>query len=270
MRGLRAGVFIAVGLFAANAQAATKDQCISAFDQGQTLRRGGHLKQAREQLLVCAQQECPSVLRADCSDVLRQVEAAMPSIVLRIQDANGLDVTNVQVELNGAPLTNASDGRAIPVDPGKVTINVKQGTLSVTVDAVVAEAEKNRIVKVTIGGEPQKKPEPVKPAPPPEPARDVVGYAVPGALAAIGVAGFVIAGVTRLGAGSDADDAKKSCGPVCPESTRDHLSSELVRANIFFGVGIGGVVAAAATWFILAPRSQSATSAALTSGVARW
>src|SRR5262245_39904559 len=61
--------------------APTKEACIAAFDHGQQSRRDGALRRAREELLVCSQQECPAVVRADCAGVLREVDAAQPTIV---------------------------------------------------------------------------------------------------------------------------------------------------------------------------------------------
>lgn len=246
-------------LLVSNAAAAPpkKDDCINAFDAGQRAKREGHLKQAHESLLICVQTECPAVLRSDCGDVLKQVDAAQPSIVLGASDAKGNDLTDVTVELDGAPLVTALDGRAVLVDPGQLSLVFKRPPWDpVTVDVLVKEAEKNRSVRATLGP-----PAPVSAPPaatkpvPPAPARGVVGYAVPGALAALGVGALAFAGVTRLGAGSDADDLKASCGPTCPQSERDALSSDLVRANVFFGVGIGAIVLAATSWFLLAPSS---------------
>lgn len=238
------------------AAAPKKEECIAAFDAGQRARREGHLKQAHESLLVCSQKECPGVLRADCSDVLRQVDDAQPSIVLGAADASGRDLTDVTVELDGKPLVMALDGRAIVVDPGKLSLVFKRGTWDpVTIDVVIKEAEKNRSIRATLG--------PAAPAPPAattpiapvkredERKRSAVGYAVPATLAALGLGSLGYAGVTRLNAGRDADDLKSSCGPTCPQSERDSLSSDLVRANATFAIGIGALVLAATTWFIL-------------------
>lgn len=255
-----------LGVPATALAAGKKEECIGAFDKGQRARREGHFKEAKESLLICSAQECPAVVRADCADVLRQVDAAQPSIVLKAADAKGADLTDVTVELNGASFATSLDGRALPVDPGKLSLVFKRPPWEpVTVNVVVAETEKNRIVAATLGP-----PAPASVVPPPAPpgpveqARSTVGWIVPGALAAVAVGGFAFGGIVRLGAGNDADDLKARCGPTCPPSERDRLSDDLVKANIGLGVGIGGLVLAAATWFILAPRSARTT--ALTRG----
>ncbi len=239
----------------AYAAPATKEQCITAFDAGQRARREGRLKQAHESLLVCAQPECPAVVRADCGDVLKQVDAAQPSIVLGAADAKGNDLTDVTVELDGKPLVTSLDGRALTVDPGKLSLVFKRPPWDpVTVDVVVKEAEKSRAVRATLGPPLPAAPAATSPVPAPlAPPRSTAGYVVPAALAALGIGALAFAGVTRLGAGSDADDLKASCGPTCPQSQRDDLSSDLVKANVTFGIGIGALVLAATTWFLLAP-----------------
>lgn len=236
--------------------ASKKEECIAAFDNGQRARREGHLKQAHESLLACAQSECPTVLRADCSDVLRQVDSAQPTVVFGAADQSGKDLTDVVVELDGKPLVTSLDGRAIEVDPGKLVFVFKHAPWEpVSVEVVVKEAEKTRNVRATLGprAAPEAATKPVAPIATEEPKRSVAGYAVPGALGVLGLGALAFAGITRLGAGSDADDLKNQCGPTCPQTERDDLSSTLVRANIGLGVGIGALVAAAATWFILAP-----------------
>jgi hypothetical protein len=251
-------LFVSSDAFAA---APKKEECISAFDAGQRARREGHLKQSHESLVVCSQKECPSVLRADCSDVLRQVDDAQPSIVLGASDASGKDLTDVTVELDGTPLVTELNGRAILVDPGKLALVFERPPWDpVTVDVVIKEGEKGRSVRATLGPPASTTPAPpaaTKPVPvrPEEtPPRSVLGYAVPGTLAALGLAALTYAGVTSLEAGNDADGLKSTCGPICPESDRDSLSSDLVRANASFAIGVGLVVLAATSWFILGPR----------------
>lgn len=260
---MRRGAFITVGLLACTmhvneAAAATKAECISNFDLAQRSKREGHLKQAHDSALICSQSECPAVVRQDCGDILKTVDVAQPSIVVGAADAKGNDLTDVTVELDGKPILTTLDGRAVNVDPGKLTLTIKRAPWDpVVVEIVIKEAEKNRTVHVTLGPPaPAAPPAAMKPSPAelePAPQRSAVGYAVPGAFAAIGVGALVFAGITRLGAGGDADDLKSSCGPVCPQSERDSLSGDLTRANIFLGVGIGSLVIAAASWFIFSP-----------------
>lgn len=243
-----------------NAYAApTKEACISAFDQAQQLRRAGHLRQSREQLVVCSQSECPKLVRADCADVLRQVEAAQPTIVLKASDAKGADLTDVRVEVDGQTLARSLDGRAIAVDPGKLSIVFHRPPWkAVGLDVVVAEGEKGRVVQVTLGP-PAPKPRVETSAPVP-PERGVIGWVVPAGLGLLGLGSLAAAGVSRLDLGSEADDLRARCAPACPQEDRDRMSSQLVTTNVMLGVGVGALALATMAWFIFTPKASTLRS----------
>jgi hypothetical protein len=238
--------------------APTKEACIGAFDNAQRARRAGQLRTARAELLTCSQQECPSIVRADCTGVLRQVEAAQPTIVLKASDAKGNDLTDVTVELNDEKLTTALDGRALPVDPGKLSLVFRRPPWEpVTVDVVIAEAEKSRIVRATLGP-PLPEETSSRRDEAPRSKRSTAGYIVPGVFAGLGAGALVFAGVNRLSLGDQADDLRARCAPECSQAERDRMSNDLVLTNVMLGAGIGSLVLAAATWFIFAPKSADA------------
>jgi hypothetical protein len=232
----------------------TKEACIAAFDEAQRLRRAGSLRISREQLVICSQQECPAVVRADCAGVLREVESAQPSIVLKAADPSGNDLTDVSVELGGAKLTTTLDGRALAVDPGKLSLVFTRAPWKpVTVEVVVAEGEKGRIVQAQFGTPTSKPLGATRPAD----KRSVAGWAVPAGLAAMSATAFTFAGLSRLSLGDDADSLRTTCGPACPQADRDDLSDRLVRANVVFGIGVTALAAAVLTWFVLGPKPAS-------------
>src|SRR5262245_56106628 len=66
-----------------------KVTCAQAYETAQRLREGHRLREAREQLLVCARPECPALLRRDCAPWLGEVEAVLPSIVVVARTADG-------------------------------------------------------------------------------------------------------------------------------------------------------------------------------------
>ncbi len=201
------------------------------------------------------------MLRADCADMLRQVEAAQPTIVLKAVDAKGADVTDVSVDLNGKRLVSSLDGRAIAVDPGKLSlVFARPPAKPVTVTVMIGEGEKSHIVQANL--EPLAAP--TTSTPPgsdpddrtrPRAIRSVAGWAVPGGFAALGAAAFAYAGITRLSLESEANDLRRTCGPTCLQEDRDRLSGELVTVNIMLGVAITSVALAAASWFVLGPKN---------------
>lgn len=231
--------------------------CIAAFDDGQRLRSDGKLRAAREKLLVCSQRECPGVLREDCAGVLREVELAIPTIVLSASDREGHDLADVAVTLAGQPLATRLEGRAVSVDPGRLALTFERKPWApVTVEIVVAEGEKNRNVRATLGPPPGS--DPYKPADEaPASERSLAGWAVPIGLGVVGAGALAFAGATRIRIGNEADDLRAACAPECPPADRDRLASDLATANVALGVGLASLAIAAVTWFVLAPRGSA-------------
>lgn len=231
--------------------------CIKAFDDGQRLRTDGRLRAARDRLLVCSQKECPGVLREDCAGVLREVDLATPTIVLAASDRDGKDLADVEVTLAGQPLSSRLDGRAVTVDPGRLNLEFhRKPWAPVKVEIVVAEGEKNRYVRATLGP-PKEMADDRNDGNPPAPKRSLVGWAVPIGFGIVSAGAFAFAGSTRLRIGDEADDLRRSCAPECKTEDTDRLADELTVANIALGVGIGSVVLAAVSWFVLAPRGPA-------------
>jgi hypothetical protein len=85
------------------ARAAKPDMktCIAAFDQGQRSRSDNELRRARTELLVCTQESCPAVLRADCAGVLRSLEADVPTVVFATADGDGHDISDAAISAGG-------------------------------------------------------------------------------------------------------------------------------------------------------------------------
>lgn len=237
-------------------------ECIKAFDDGQRMRTDGRLRAAHDRLLVCSQKECPGVLREDCAGVLREVELATPTIVLAASDRDGRDYADVEVTLGGQPLSSRLDGRAVTVDPGRLVLVFKRKPWEpVKLEIVVAEGEKNRNVRAVLGP-PKEMADDRHDGREPAPKRSLVGWAVPIGFAVIGAGALAFAGSTRLRIGNEADDLRSTCAPECPQSQTDSLHDDLTVANIALGIGIGSLVLAGVSWFVLAPRASSPSKTA--------
>src|SRR5687767_6782093 len=123
-----------------------KAACVAALDQGQSLQSSRRLKDARASYMQCASETCPAVLREDCSKLLNDVEAALPSIVLSAK-VDGHDATDAKILLDGEMPEGALDGRSIIVDPGQHIARFERpGSAAVEVKIVAKEGEKNRLV----------------------------------------------------------------------------------------------------------------------------
>jgi hypothetical protein len=242
--------------------------CIAAFDEGQRARSSRTLKTARDKLIVCTQETCPAVLRADCAGVLKEVEAALPSVVFAVDDGQGHDVVDVKVFDGDVLLIERLDGAALKIDPGLHRFRLERaGARAKVIDHVANEGERGRVVRVSLAAEePAKpiepKPDPLFVAPSPTPSRSTVGYAVPIGFATLAVASFAVSGVARLGFDNRVDEmrAPDGCAPRCTQSERSDLSDRLVTSNIALGIGIGSLVVAGVSWLLLSPPPRSSTS----------
>jgi len=225
------------------ASQANKAACVAALDQGQSLQSSRRLKDARASYMTCASETCPTVVREDCSKLLLEVEAALPSVVLSAK-VDGHDATDAKMLLDGEVPEGVNDGRSIIVDPGSHVARFERpGSGPIEVRIVAREGEKNRLVvgsfilpRIATSKEvkAEKSGVPVLP----------IVLAGTGALAIGG--SFLL----RADANSRAEGLRNSCAPACDGAERDALSDRLVLANVGLAVGITALAASAVTWFL--------------------
>jgi hypothetical protein len=100
----------------------TKEQCVAASENAQTLRQRGKLRAARAEFLVCNSKSCPGPVREDCAEQLRATERMMPTLEFVVRDDSGRDVRDVEVTMDGSRLADRLDGSGVvAVDPGEHT-----------------------------------------------------------------------------------------------------------------------------------------------------
>jgi hypothetical protein len=216
-----AAVLVAVlggGRVARAADAVTPASCIAANEEAGPLRRAGKLRAARAKLRLCSSESCPVVVRKDCVTGSAQADADVPTVAFSVQDPDGNDLSAVHVSLDGQPLADRLDGKAIDVDPGEHVFKFEAaGQPTVEKRIVIIEGEKNRRERVVLG-EPKAvvvTPVPVLPPPrPPPPAnpKRTAGFLV-------GAGGLVFVGVGSvfgLVATLQWTNAKNACGPDFP------------------------------------------------------
>ena len=248
-------------------EAAIKSACLAAADTGQDRRNDGQLRAAREQFLVCAASSCPGVVRKECEKWLSEVDDSLPSIVISATRDGG-DVFSVKVSLDGAPLVDKLDGKAIVVDPGVHTFRFEtEGSSPVERKVLIKEGERNRAVAVSFD-EPKATPKVVEPASTTSTmgsAGDVGSTgkssvrALPWVIGGVGVIALGSFAFFGLGGAKQISDLKSSCAPNCNPSDLDAAKRKLVIADVSLGVGI--VALGVATYlFITAPPSSSSSS----------
>jgi hypothetical protein len=257
---------LAIGLFfyAQPALADIKADCLAAYEKAQVEKKEAHLTSAREQLLVCAQDACPAVVKKDCAPWLAEMEQTIPTVLLVAKDAGGKDLIDVKVLVDGAVLANALDGTARPLNPGKHVFRFESGKDVAEETVILREGEKRRTITVTIGA--ATKAEPSAPAgapvtePPVEPPSSggskipAIGVGVLG-LAAIGAGVFI--GISAKG---DADDLRTTCAPNCEQSKIDDVESKLLLSDIGLGVGVVAIAAAVVLWIAASPSEPAKKS----------
>ncbi len=228
---------------------ADKQACADASEQGQELRDQGKLLSARARFLACTIEVCPAIIRKDCAAWLADVDERIPSIVLDVQGPDGQDLTRVRVLEAGAVLAETLDGRAISLDPGEHRLRYEwSGAPAVLQRFVLREGEKRRRLSVRF----------MKAAPPASAATSPLPIA-PLVLGGVALAGGAAFAGLAASARSDYDHLDATCAPRCTPEAVDPVRTKLVLANVFFGLSVASLGAAAILWFTrpTAPRAKT-------------
>jgi hypothetical protein len=238
----------AVIVGASPAHAQRSDPCLAAPVEGQRLQRAGRLVDARERFAICARNTCPQEIVQDCTRWLRDVEEALPSVVVAARDEQGHDRIDVHVAIDGKPPVDVG-ARAVSLDPGLHRFVFQRGSVDVEEQALLREGEKNREIVATFAS-----PLPAPPSPPPTPlpaqperATSVQGWERPiptsaWLAGAVGVAGLATFGTFAvLGILERASD---HCNTGCTSSENDSVLVKFHAADISLVVGVVGLTAA--------------------------
>ena len=232
---------LVVSLLVVSAAAADKATCVNAYDEGQKQRAAGSLKASLELFRVCAEPDCPAATKKDCTTWFGEVEASLPTVVVRAVDAAGHDLTDVTVLVDGQPFLDRLDGKAVTVDPGKHVFGFERpGAKRIERDIVIAQGEKNRRIEIRWAESPD----------PDEPKRDVdrndPPFVSPGTwvLGGIGLAGVTVFAVVGGLALAEKSDAAETCAPSCSDSVVDGIRAKLIVADVSLAVGVASLGAA--------------------------
>lgn len=227
--------------------------CIESAEKAQKLRRDKKLTEARPELLTCSRDVCPQQIRNDCTRWLSDIDTAMSTVVVRARDSEGHDLIDVKVYVDGQLLLPKLQGTSVPVDPGqhKFRYELPNGK-SVEDDVLIAEGEKDRVLRVNIptetaggggGGGGATTSSGGGPGP------------VPWIIGGIGVAALGVFVGLQVDAQSTYSSMKNGCGatvpPSCPADKVNGLGTEFGVSGVFLAVGAAAVVASA-TWLIVA------------------
>jgi hypothetical protein len=247
------------------AEPTEKDACIQAAEKGQELRDDQKFALARESFSRCARESCPAVIRVDCSGWLGQIDDKVPTIVLAAEDPAGRDVMDVEVTLDGEPLSSSLDGKPIRVDPGAHKLRFEaSGFLPVDQDIVATPGEKNRPITARLVARPHDEPAPLPatPAPPPVPVRRSISAAA-WVFGGVAVAAFASEAYFGISAMNDLnrDLGAGGCAPHCGQSEQSAIRTKSAIADVSLGVGLAS--GAAAAYFLFFHRAPDRIVGAL-------
>jgi hypothetical protein len=238
-----------------DARADPAEDCASAAERAQALRARRQLREAHEQLLMCASSACPRLVRNDCEGWQREVDAELPSVVFRAVDSRARDVVGVEVTVDGRKVTSALDGAAMPMNPGPHRIRFEARSGAATEDEVlIVEAQKARIVTGRFLGplraDGTRDDAPERPIPAPT-------WIALGA----GAVALTVFTALEIVAQSELSKYHSGCGmtSTCDPDAVDATRTKFRVAGVALGVGVLALGLAAWTYFSR-PESKAATS----------
>jgi hypothetical protein len=263
-------VLLAVVTAPGRAVADGRAACVEAAESAQSLRSAGHLQNALDQATRCASDECPAAVRKDCTRWVDEIDSTLPSIVVRVVDSHGSDVTGVRVLVDGRVVRERLDGRAIVLDPGEHRVRVEaRGAAPAEETVLASEGEKNRVLRIALDAPLQTNGEALnakgpqglsEPAPErPAPRTNLLPYVLIGAGAAI------LAGATVLELVGQADyrRLRDGCAVTHSCTSGDVSSAHTKLVLALAGLGIGVAAAGVGVTLLVVNRSSASTSSAL-------
>ncbi len=276
------GIALSLGVVpaVARADAGEKEACAKSYEAAQRFRKKGQLRASRRELLECARATCPAVLSTDCASWLRDLDAALPTIVPVVRDGEGRDIVDARVSVDGELVASKLEGRALEIDPGQHVLRVVvEGREPLEQTIVVREGERRRAVTVSF---PSPRPAASQAAAgassqgeaPPVVVDAQVGSSgthpaawVFGGLGLASLGGFAYFGVTGL----NQESTLRECRPHCTESAVSDARRSYLFADVTLGVGVVSLLAA--TYFFMkrpaAPPTTGSTTAA-TEAATMW
>jgi hypothetical protein len=249
-------------VFAADARAQDKSDCIVAAERGQSLRDEGKLIEAKQSFASCAQPTCPNIVQTDCTRWMEKAAADIPTLLPRARDPNNVDLLDAKFYVDGKLLAESLDGRKVQVNPGTHTIRFEApGMVANEQRVVVVEGERRDLLVYlrppTTGARTDPGTTTTPPPPPPDapPSHTPwAGWAL-GGVAIVGFATF--ATFAAIGTG-DANDLRSGCSgtATCSQSDVDDVKTKYLVADIGLVVGLVAL-AGAAVIFLTQPKRTS-------------
>lgn len=234
------------------------EACSTAYERSQTEKIAGHYVAATAAALECSQIQCNAAIVKECVRFYEALEADTPTLVFSARKAEGGELTDVRVEMDGQVATEQLTGRPLAVDPGPhdfAFIHPQRGRIQVRETARVGDHA--RVIEVQFV-DPNAKPEsktPITTGPKVlGPRRVPVLSYVLGGVGVVALGSFVY---FRMSGVKDYNEYNSSCSPYCNPNDVDPVRTKFTMSYVSLGVGIASV-AGAGLVYVLAPRRDAA------------
>jgi hypothetical protein len=249
---MKAASFAALVVLATLASSAKAEDtvrvCIAASTDGQTLRKQGRLLAAREEMIACARDACPAIVRSHCARWLSEVEAATPSVVVRAEDAAGADAMGARLSIDGHPAK--LDGQPARLDPGPHALVIENDRAERKEERLLlVEGETARRVTLRFPSATTTSSTSASPAPGKHARTVPLGAWI---LAGAGIAALGGATYFGLTAKSDLDGLDATCSPHCSDAQTQPGRTNALLFDVFVGTGAAAVTGAL-VWAIALP-----------------
>jgi len=230
-----------------------KRECVDAATMGQTKRDDGKLLAARDQMLRCSRDEC-TVVKAFCARWLTEIEAQIPSVVVRVVDVDGTDRTDAKATIDGRAVK--LDGKPLSLDPGEHMLVVEAPESPRKEQKVLlVDREKSRLLNVQMPSKRKLQQQAVE-------SHTSSSAGKGGTPSGVWIVGGL--GVAALGTGAvfgymakkELTHLQDDCSPNCADSRTKPGRTDALIADISFGIGTAAVIAAI-VWFAASPSSES-------------
>ena len=222
-------------------------RCIEAAESGQELRSQGKLMEARKAFAICTSPSCPTPVRRDCGRWIEEVDVALPTVAVRLEDEGGHELAEGNVLIDDTAI-EPSAGRAVAVNPGAHRFTWVRADGKIEQSLVIREGEHNRVIilRASAGAVASGGPTPVvgpeRPATQPAPRSSVLPLVVGGiGIVALGVGGgFWFAGLRQR------SNLEQTCkdSRTCQQSDIDASRTKLIVGDILVGVGVVAIAGA--------------------------
>jgi hypothetical protein len=239
--------------------------CNAAYEQADLLAHapGDKLLDAREKARACASPACKAWMIKECSTMVTDLEARIPTVVFEAKDRQGNDLTEVSVALDGKVVTPRLDGHAMEMDPGGRTfVFTTADGHSAEVHALVKEGEKSQLVQAVFADIGAPAPAAATADTAAQDARAKTQRTAAVIVSGVGVASIIVGSVFGLTAISKNHDSNSNghcdatgCDPT-GTSLRNTALGDATASTVTFIVG-GALAAAGITLFLTAPKSKA-------------